>query len=455
MRVRWRSRRAVVGRAVVVCGLVFASGAATLWGGMAAQAGRPGPESTGGRLNVLYTPPVLVRAGERVVVPVDAVCATAQGTACRARVTMDAGAGSEPMRTASATASPGLRFDLSAPAARAVVGGSPGFVRFSIEAEAGGARTSLPPGPPGSPLLFYVAKSIPSVRVPSVSFGRQRRGRAVLALPWGTGPARAGIALGDGDVPEGPSSFDVDRSGRVFLLDDEQARLGVFAGGRLVRSTSLPLTTHADVALSPAGTAFVLSPGPDDRLGVTPVAPGGAVGSETTAASGIPGAIRAVGGAVYVHVFPLDAWVRVPGTARSETAGLQVGEPLAGDRQLLSVVRGRRLRLGTVVDGRVRDAVELAFGRALGQLALAAPDGRGGYWAVVHVWRGGLHAADAFQAVRVDGDRVLSTFLMPSRTLTPESPQSAFRIGPDGALYQLRSLAGGVRVVRYRTGGKP
>jgi len=440
----------------VVAGVVVACCVATIWGVAVAQAGQSlTTAAADGRVRIFYTAPILVRAGERVLVAVDAVCATARGGPCPAVVTMHAGAGRRSYHTASAAASPGLRFDLSAAAADAVSGrATSGFVRFSIEANAGAARASVPPDN-GAPLLFYVARSVPAVKVPDVPFARERRGRAVLSLPWGNGPNRAGIALGGGDPPVGPSAFDVDGAGRVFLLDTEQSRLGVFSAGRLVRSTPLALAPRSDIALSPGGTAFVLARGADGRVDLTRVSPGTAAQTVSADAAGIPGAIRAVGGAAYVHVFPLDAWLPVAGTSATRAPEApSVGRPLPGGRELLSVVRGRRLRLGTVVGGRVRHAVELVFRRALGELALAAPDRAGGYWAVVHVWRDRPRPADAFQAVHVRGRRVVSTFLLPSDGYTPDAPQSALRIGPNGGLYQLLTSADGVRVVRYRIGGE-
>jgi hypothetical protein len=47
-------------------------------------------------------------------------------------------------------------------------------------------------------------------------------GRTVLALPWGSGPMRAGLAPGNESATLGPSSFDVDAAGRIFLLDGLQ-----------------------------------------------------------------------------------------------------------------------------------------------------------------------------------------------------------------------------------------
>jgi len=465
MRVRWRPGRAVVRAAVVVGTVVVAaatmgSGAAALRGASGARPDPPSSAAGGERLQILYSPPVLVRAGERVVVPVDVVCGTTHGTACPARVSVRAAAGAGPYRGAAAAVSPGLGFDLSAAALAASRQGV-GFVRFSVEAQGGGGtRTSLPEGPSGAALRFYVASSMPAVRVPAIPFDRVRRGRTVLSLPWGTGPSHAGVAVGDGDAPVGPSSFDVGRRGGIYLLDTEQSRLAVFAGGGFLRATHIPVASRSDVAVSADGTAFVLSASASGRLAVTPVDASGAARLWLTAGTGIAGAVRSVGGSAYVHVLPLDAWVRVPGSRTGEAGSAAwstdapgAGEPLSDGRQLLSVERGRRVRLATVVDGRVRDAIELIFRRELGEVALAEPDRAGGYLVVVHVWRDGFRPADAYQAVRVDGGRVVSTFLLPSRAYASGSPQSTVRVGPHGRLYQLETRADGLRIVRYEMGG--
>ena len=56
-------------------------------GGLAvgARAGGRGAVPRPPDLRAYYTAPVLVRSGERVVIPVDVVCATADGRACPPR----------------------------------------------------------------------------------------------------------------------------------------------------------------------------------------------------------------------------------------------------------------------------------------------------------------------------------------------------------------------------------
>ncbi|MGZ8578309.1 MAG: hypothetical protein ACXWWX_02125, partial [Actinomycetota bacterium] len=103
----------------------------------------PRPVADVARLEVFHTAPVLVRAGEAVQVPVDVVCAAADGSACPATAVLrlrEPGAG---WRTFRAPASTGLRFDLSAPVGRALRAGTgTGSIGFEISAQAVGAVRS-------------------------------------------------------------------------------------------------------------------------------------------------------------------------------------------------------------------------------------------------------------------------------------------------------------------------
>jgi hypothetical protein len=422
-----------------------------------ARAGdQSGPQSRPPRLQAFYTAPVLVRSGEPVTIPVDVVCATARGEVCATRVTLGAAGGDEAFRTAAGRAAPAVRFDLSAPSARAVGDGASGVVRYYLRASApDGRSTSLPQGAPDQALRFYVAGDMATAELPEIPFGRVREGTPVLTLPWGSGSMRAGIALGNEAPVLGPSAFDVDRRGRVFLLDTEQRRLAVFDRGRLVRSTPIPAGPRSDVAVAADGVAYVLSRERDgERLTVTPVTAAGIPGSPAEVGGGIPGAIRTQGDAAYVYTLPLDAWLPVPGTgARADRPGPAIGQPIGEGRVLLRVVRDRSLRIGTATVDGVTNAVEVTSRQLLGRVALAAPDGMGGYWAVVHIWRQWPRAADQYQALHVSGGRVVESFAMPRREFALEAPLSTFRIGGDGALYQLLTGPAGMRVVRYAIGG--
>src|SRR6266571_7496304 len=54
----------------------------------AAATGAKAVDSAGGSLAVYYSPPVLVRAGEAVQIPVDVVCSTPSGAACDASLSL-------------------------------------------------------------------------------------------------------------------------------------------------------------------------------------------------------------------------------------------------------------------------------------------------------------------------------------------------------------------------------
>lgn len=456
------------GRLVAVVAAAFATGC-VVWAipalagtthtfvggpGVAARApvgGAGGPA----RLQVFYSPPVLVRAGERVVIPVDAACLTGSGTTCKAWVRLSANAGGR-WTHASAAASAFLRFDVSAPAARAVAAEPrSASVSFTISASTAGLTTSL--GTKASPLRFFIVRHMPRVRVPAIRFagGTQARGTTALYLPWGVGPRAAAIAVGAESPTLGPSSFAVGPGGVIELLDSLQGRLASFRDGRLLRSVRLgPVSPDADVAVSADGNAFVSSSngGAADReLTVRTIAPGSPVsGPPAIAGHGIPERLDAATGGPAVLSLPEDEW-RAPASAG---AAPSVGRPLADGSELLSIARGRTVRLGTVVGGVVIDAVELSFDADLGELALADRTRDGGYVVVVHVSRGGAAPADQYQVVRVLGNRVVSTFGVPRLDYAHCDPLSRFRLGPEGVLYELASSADGMRVVRFGIGGE-
>src|SRR5687767_1989774 len=62
-------------------------------------------------LHLFYTPPVLVRAGERVRVPVDVVCATEAGEACSATAEIEVDDGLGHLLRSGSEAVKGLEFD--------------------------------------------------------------------------------------------------------------------------------------------------------------------------------------------------------------------------------------------------------------------------------------------------------------------------------------------------------
>lgn len=437
--------------AISVLWTLAAEGAASPGGGEASSRSTE-PRSA---LELYYSNPLLVRAGERVRIPVDAVCVTSEGAPCDSTVALEVReAESAGWRSGSAAATPALQFDVTASAARSVGMAGSGFVEFRLRAESGGATAALPSVEVADPLRLYVTERMPVLRMPAVTFGEVREPTTVLYLPWGTGTDRAGLSLGNESLTLGPSSFDVDEEGRIHLLDGLQDRLAVFAESRLVRESRVVASPRSSIAVSPDGGAFVLDED-DDVVSLARIDGSGKVIGTTVVGRGIAGQVRTVAGEPYVNVYPLDAWVTASfeGGPSGGTAGdsdrVFLGMPTASGAELLRIGHEDRIRLGMVMDGRVTDAVEIRSEALLGGLLLAESDGRGGYWVVVHTWQEAPTRADQYQVLHVAGGRIVSTFSVGDDRFAETPPLSRFRLGADGALYQMRTSPDGMRIVRF------
>jgi hypothetical protein len=406
-------------------------------------------------LQISYTNPTLVRAGEQVRMPVHVVCATADGLACGATVTLGTRIGTGPWVTTSAPATPDLQFDLTAPSARALAGGASAQVSFFLQArDAVGRTVTLPSGGRADPLRYFVTRALPAVRMPNLPFGRVTKGTTALFLPWGSGPDRAGLAPGRESATLGPSGFDVDRRGRIYLLDPLQRRVAVFASGRLRQMLPLAATPRAAVAVGADGVVRVADTD-GTATNVQAVSAGG-VAPAVPVGDGVISQLRVAGNGAFGLLLPLDAWVWVPaaGDQAPDSPVLRPGLPISAGSSLVRIGTEQHVRLAVVGGDTVNDALELRSRHNLGEISLAEADGRGGYWVVVHAWRGGLSPADHYEALHVVDGRVAAAFATASGSFSDVPPMSRFRLSPDGHLYQLTSSPGGMRLVRYDLGGK-
>ena len=62
-------------------------------------------------------------------------------------------------------------------------------------------------------------------------------------------------------------------------------------------------------------------------------------------------------------------------------------------------------------------------------------------------------SADAYEVAHVRRDMSVDAFAVPARQFAATMPQSRFRLGPAGALYQLTTFPDGARILRYAMGG--
>ena len=405
-------------------------------------------------IEIFYTPPVLVRAGRQVTIAADAVCTTAHGNLCSAQVTLGTQVGTGAWETRTRPARQGLEFDVTDQAARAVREGT-GSVRFFLRAQNEAGPTASA-GTPQAPLTFWVTSKMRTVTMPTIRFGRFRKHETALFLPWGSGPTKAGVSLGRESLTVGPSAFDVDDAGHVFLLDAEQDRLAVFSDGNLRLEILLRLASEGDVAVAGDGTAYVLDV--DNGMArVRAVSPSGTAGSPVPVGDALSSNLRAGGTAVYANLLPLDAWVPIPNgldTPGEVPLRMFVGRPVAAGHELLRVGTSTGIRLGQASGETVSNAVEIQSAASLGEVALAEPDGAGGYWCVVRVWREEPAPADQYQVVHVKGAEILESFAVDARQYADVPPLSRFRLGRDGDLYQMSTTPAGVRILRYDLGGE-
>ena len=442
--------------------LAVAAGLA-LAGGIALPSGDVGPEDARrvasldppASIHLFYTPLGLVRDGETVRIPVDVICTTGDGGQCPADVTLGTRVGAEPWQTVTRAADTGLQFDVTDAAARARQHRT-SAVRFFLRAQTATGLVSSA-GSPRAPLKFWVVPELPEVQMPSVPFGKIRKPLTVLFLPWGTGPTKVGLSPGRESLTGGPSSFDIDEQSRIHVLDTEQDRLAVFSDGEFVREVPLGLESDADVSVASDGTAYVLAVR-DDVAEVRAVSPSGSVDPAQPLGEALSAHVRTVGPRAFANLLPSDVWVGVPGGDETLTAALPpetlAGAPIRGDAELVRIATTGRVRFATVSDDGVSDAVEVRSETSLGEVALAEPDGNGGYWCVVRVWREDPTPADQYQVLHISGGEIVESFAVSAEQFADTPPLSRFRLGSDGDLYQLTTSPSGVRILRFDLGGQ-
>jgi hypothetical protein len=303
-----------------------------------------------------------------------------------------------------------------------------------------------------APLKFYATRRIQTLRVPAVPFGRVKQGRTVVSLPWGSGPRRVGLELGREAPTLGPPAFDVDRAGHVILLDALQGRVAEFEGARLLRQWPVHADPSSDVAVAGDDTTYV-SQEVRGELSVSRRTRSGRGLGTVSLGPAMLSQLRAGVSSAFAELLPLDAWVRIAGRGPESELAPIAGRPVSSGGRLLRVGTERYVRLGVVRAERVESAVELRSSYRFGEVALAEPDGSGGYVVVVRMWTPSP-PMDQFQVIHVSKGRVAETFAASSRSFAASLPLSRFRLGRDGRLYQMVSEPRGVRIVRFEMKGE-
>jgi hypothetical protein len=397
-----------------------------------------------------HLPPLLTATGEPVALRYDIYCVGGDDptAACDAGGTVYVRAGrSGPFQALALQLDPLAvegRYAVRVPDALARSGFSYYAVLRDLRT---GASTTLPAGAPdGLERSVPMGASVVPAQLGRHSFGVVRPPNArVVSASWGDGPGEVGLEeQGPDATPIGASSFDVEPSGRVTVLDEAHRRLlrwkpGAVAPNALGVAVS---GTIGDIAAAPDGATHVLQPSARGAL------------LRTFDANGVErGGVDVAGDAEAVGAGADGAVVLDPGSGRWSPPGRPgaggVGRPVgAGLRVVVDRVGAGELRVATVAEsGSVVRAWRVESATPIGEVQLAEPLGA----RLVVVLRVYEETRAEFVALVLGAAGMERGFSLDAADWAETAPLGRFRLA-GGALYRLGSTAGGIFVDRYDLG---
>jgi hypothetical protein len=411
-------------------------------------------------LEATHLPPLLVMPGEHVKLGFDVHCAQAgvedAEQPCELGGSLFVRNGAGPFRRlalAEDDASGVRRVGAAVPAD--IAQDPKGFEYYAeIEALGSGDRVRVPAGVTSTYHAYAVRHAVEALLAPH-PFTSVRRGSRILSSSWGNGAPDVGLESGRGADPIGASSFDVDASGAVVLLDEAHRRALRFAPAATAHGPEvIPLSIDgrlADIAVEANGSLDVLESvappgrGPVVRRFDRNGRPTGVV--ETAERS--PSQIRIGPNGPVVLEHPSHLWVPVAANGQSLSPAEQlrhgrVGRPLRSGAEVVVYRTGNELRLAVLSQGRVRTSWRIASAEHLGEVQLAEPVGD----RVAVVVRVYDEHADEFRVLVLDRRGLVQNFAVASADWAETAPLSRFRL-TGGSLYQLGSDASGTFVDRY------
>jgi hypothetical protein len=259
-------------------------------------------------------------------------------------------------------------------------------------------------------------------------------------------------------TPIGASSFDVDSSGRVTVLDEAHRRLLRFAPGG-GKPTAVPIAVHgtiADLAISADGTSYVLETAGQqagESLLVRRFASDGTAKGAWHTAERTASALRIGPGGPVALSYPATEWMPVasgsaPLDRHAQLQRATAGRPLAAGGGALVVFRsGNEARVAIVGRHGVRHSWRVSSETPIAEVQLAEPVGS----RLVLVLRVYTDSRDEFVALVLDGHGIVRQFSLDSADWAETAPLARFRlVGP--SLYQLGSTPAGMFVDRFELG---
>jgi hypothetical protein len=410
-------------------------------------------------LEATHLPPLLVVPGEKVKLAFDVHCANAgvddPERPCAVTGSLFVRRGSsgpfqaEPLAAEDAG---GLR-RLTAAVPDVLTDSPDGFEYYTeLEVSGFGGRLRVPSGPAATYQSYLVPNAI-EARLAPRPFESTRRGSRVAEAPWGDGPRDVGLESGRSADPIGASSFDVDTSGAVVVLDEAHRRaLRWRAGAREPRSIPLSVEERiADLAVAADSSMYVLESvaAPGHRPLVRHFDPSGHQLRVVETAELSPSEVRLGPDGPVVLQHPSHLWMPVasgddPLSPSEQLRRGRVGRPTRLGSEVVVLRSGNELRLALLAHSRVQVSWRLVSSTALGEVQLAEPLGDR-LAVVVRAYNG---AADEFRVILLDRRGIVHQFSVESADWAETAPLSRFRL-VGGSLYQLGSDPSGAFVDRY------
>jgi hypothetical protein len=427
---------------------------------MAAVAHVLAPDISEPLLEATHLPALITDPSEPVDLAYDVYCATDESEAsapCDANGTVYVRAGEagafEALALRRDPAAPGLRLTARVPAG--IAASRAGFSYYAaISSEASGRSVTLPAGGSGAP-----QQSLPLARDAAVELGRQAFGPGreadarVAEASWGSGPGAVGLEQGRNLAPIGGSSFDVDESGVVTVLDEANRRLLRWRPG--ARSPEhVPLSirgTLADLSVGTDGTLYVLETAADvGRAAQLRAFGADGVAHDVVDLAERGSAVRVGPDGPVVLRQPSGQWMpaildgRPLGASEQSRAG-RTGRPVAGGREVVVLRTGAyEVRAALLGANGTQRTWRVTSDTALAEVQLAEPYREG----LVLVVRAYTDDAAEFVVLVLGHKGLVGRFSLDANDWAETAPVSRFRLA-GSSLYQLGSTPDGIFVDRF------
>jgi hypothetical protein len=400
-------------------------------------------------VDAAHVPPLLTVPGERVRLRFAIVCAPREdGEPCRGSGHVYARAGqSRPFRQLElqrGDESIEGRYFVDLP--EQIATSAEGFSYYAVlRDDESRAMITVPSGGAAAPHRSFPLRPGGTIALGAHAFGHARRPDArVVDARWGSGLGELGSAGSRELGFVGPSSFDVNATGTVTVLDEVNRRVQRWSRGRTDATPVGVSGGLADLAVEPDGSFDVLEP-PNRTTPVPTLRSFGADGtarwtqrlSDRTWAKLVAGPDGPV-----VLQQPSEQWVPL---GESGAAPARPGQPVARGREVLvDRVGAGELRLGELAGNTLMRSWRITSATPLGEVQLAEPL-RNGLVVVVKTY---TNERDEFVVLVLDSDRVGEQFSVDAAQWAESAPLARFRLA-GGQLYHLGSTPAGAFVDRF------